>query len=170
MNRGCHAGVRAGPPALPPASASASAARPGEEEDEEGMDEPPEVKQFLQELGEGGRAAQEPGLPEDGLPASGACLACFVACSASLSSNAVWKMTESGSHWHVYFVAIPSEDCVLRGMHTPGCSLEVEQRHPGWVLRPVCCAKADVSVLAKAQCSRLHLCGCMSMSQQCMQS
>ena len=36
------------------------------------MDEPPEVKQFLQELGEGSRAAPEPGLPEDGLPASGA--------------------------------------------------------------------------------------------------
>ena len=65
-----HTGVRASP-ALPP-GASASAARPGEEEDEEGMDEPPEVKHFLQELGEGGRAGPEPGLPDDGLPASGA--------------------------------------------------------------------------------------------------
>ncbi len=54
------------------------------------MDEPPEVKQFLQELGEGGRAAQEPGLPEDGLPASGARLAsCGI--SAGLSSIAVWN-------------------------------------------------------------------------------
>ena len=78
--------MRVSPPALPPAAASA--ARPGEEEDEEGMDEPPEVKQFLQELGEGGRAAQEPGLPEDGLPASGARLAsCGI--SAGLSSIAV---------------------------------------------------------------------------------
>lgn len=67
----CCTGVRAGS-APPPATASA--ARPGEEEDEEGMDEPPEVKQFLQELGEGGRATPEPGLPEDGLPASGASL------------------------------------------------------------------------------------------------
>ena len=38
------------------------------------MDEPPEVKHFLQELGEGGRAAPEPGLPGDGLPAGGASL------------------------------------------------------------------------------------------------
>ena len=38
------------------------------------MDKPPEVKHFLQELGEGGRAAPEPGLPDDGLPASGASL------------------------------------------------------------------------------------------------
>lgn len=35
------------PPALPPQQAAGS-------EDEEGMDEPPEVRDFLQELGEGG--------------------------------------------------------------------------------------------------------------------
>ncbi len=83
--------MRIAPPALPPASASASAARPGEEEDEEGMDEPPEVKAFLQELGEGGRAAQEPGLPNDGLPASGATLS-STAQSARVSYIAVRKL------------------------------------------------------------------------------
>ena len=49
------------------------------------MDEPPEVKHFLQELGEGGRAAPEPGLPEDGLPASGARLPCLWHAPQSLS-------------------------------------------------------------------------------------
>lgn len=32
------------------------------------MDEPPEVKQLMQELGEGGPRAGVPNLPDDGLP------------------------------------------------------------------------------------------------------
>ena len=36
------------------------------------MDEPPEVKQFMQELGEGGPRAGVPNLPNDGLPMGGA--------------------------------------------------------------------------------------------------
>lgn len=44
-------GTGVSPPALPPQQAAAS-------EDEEGMEEPPEVREFLQELGEsGGRGA-----------------------------------------------------------------------------------------------------------------
>jgi len=56
---------------MPPGVAPAAGARPGQEDDEESMDEPPEIKQFMQELREGGRPAQEPGLPNDGLPAGG---------------------------------------------------------------------------------------------------
>ena len=56
---------------MAPGVAPAAGARPGQEDDEESMDEPPEIKQFMQELGEGGRPALEPGLPNDGLPAGG---------------------------------------------------------------------------------------------------
>ena len=47
------AGLNPGP-VVPPGAAPVSGARPVQEEDEEFMDEPPEVKQFMQELGEGG--------------------------------------------------------------------------------------------------------------------
>lgn len=66
-------GVRgAGPSAGPPASAAVG---PPGDEDEEGMDEPPEVRQFMQELGAGGGSGAngglEPGPPEEGLPTGG---------------------------------------------------------------------------------------------------
>lgn len=60
------AGIAPGHAAPPGAASSAAPA----DEDEEGMDEPPEVKQFMQELGEsggGGRGAGA-GAPEAGAP------------------------------------------------------------------------------------------------------
>ena len=53
--------------AAPPGAASAAA--PGDE-DEEGLDEPPEVKQFMQELGEGGGSGRGAGAgaPEERAP------------------------------------------------------------------------------------------------------
>lgn len=50
------------------AAAAAAAAAAQAEEDEDSMDEPPEVKQLMQELGEGGPRAGVPNLPDDGLP------------------------------------------------------------------------------------------------------
>ena len=60
------AGIAPGHAAAPGA---ASAAAPGDE-DEEGLDEPPEVKQFMQELGEGGGGGRGAGagVPEEGSP------------------------------------------------------------------------------------------------------
>ena len=60
------AGIGPGHAAPPGAASSAAHA----DEDEEGMDEPPEVKQFMQELGEGGggRGSAGAGAPEEGTP------------------------------------------------------------------------------------------------------
>jgi len=68
--RGLFAGLNPGPVA-PPEAAPVAGARPVQEEDEENMDEPPEVKPFMQELAERGWPALEPGLPNDGLPVGG---------------------------------------------------------------------------------------------------
>ena len=61
-----HAGIAPGH-AAPPGAASAAAPA---DEDEEDTDEPPEVKQFMQELGEGGggRGSAGAGVPEEGAP------------------------------------------------------------------------------------------------------
>ena len=60
------AGIAPGHAAPPGAASSAAPA----DEDEEGLDEPPEVKQFMQELGEGGGGGRGAGAgaPEAGAP------------------------------------------------------------------------------------------------------
>jgi hypothetical protein len=82
----------------PAAAAGASAAAPAMSEDEEGMDEPPEVREFMQELGEGnataGSAAATGGVPDGPLGV----LICAALGTVSLSARYV-EWTCNSADW-----------------------------------------------------------------------
>ena len=59
------------------------------------MDEPPEAKQPLQELGEGSQPAQKPNLPKNGLPMGGAPLLASGICHADMLQAFLRSLAQS---------------------------------------------------------------------------